>query len=247
MEDRASEFLEILKKSRKSYVITGAGVSVPSGIPDFRGPKGLYKFFPPDIFDMESFLSNPKRYYDFSRERLSAIKKAKPNVAHEVLAELERRGLIQAVVTQNIDGLHLKAGSKNVIEIHGNLREYTCLSCGKVYTAEEVEDLMKGDPVPRCRDCGGLIKPNVVFFGEPLPEREIMEAFKIAEESDLAIAIGTSLVVYPAALIPRRTVETGGKLVIINRGETGLDDLAYVKYDVDVEVFFSALKRILGE
>ena len=247
LEREAEEFLELLRSSRLSYVLTGAGISTPSGIPDFRGPNGLYKFFPPDIFDIDKFLSDPKRYYDFSRERLSIMKSAKPNVAHEVLARLERMGLIRAVITQNIDGLHKKAGSENVIELHGNLEEYVCMSCGRRYPSEKVEELLKTEEVPRCEECGGLLKPNVVFFGEALPERELMEAFRLAEMADLAVAVGTSLVVYPAALIPRRTVETGGKLVIINRGETGLDGLAHLKYDVDVEVFFKSLGDLLKE
>ena len=247
MRERALEFIEILKSSRKSYIFTGAGVSTPSGIPDFRGPKGLYKFFPPDIFDIDRFFENPKRYYDFARERLKFMKDAKPNVVHRVIAKLERIGMIEAVITQNIDRLHQKAGSVNVIELHGNVDEYFCLKCGESYTWDEIERKLEIEDVPRCDVCGGLIKPNVVFFGEPLPEKELIRAFKIAEESDLAVAVGTSLVVYPAAMIPRRTVETGGKLVIINVGETGLDDLAYAKYEYDLAEFFTEVESLLEE
>ena len=245
LKKSAEEFVRILESSRKAYAITGAGISVPSGIPDFRGPNGLYKYFPPDIFDIDKFFENPKRYYDFSRERLGVIERAQPNTAHEVLAELEEMRLIDVVITQNIDGLHRKAGSKKVIELHGNLEEYVCTKCGRRFSKDEIKGALEREDVPHCETCGGLVKPNVVFFGEPLPERELLEAFKIAEESDLAVAVGTSLVVYPAALVPRRTVETGGRLVIINVGETGLDGVAYRKYEYDVVDFFREVKNIL--
>ena len=241
LEDLAVEFLEIVKSAKKAYVLTGAGVSTPSGIPDFRGKDGIYKKMPPDIFDIERFYKDPKRYYTFHKERISLMKKAEPNPVHLAIARLEELGMIDAVITQNIDGLHRKAGSSKVIELHGTVNEYVCTRCGRIYPAEEIDAILESVDVPKCEECGGLIKPNVVFFGEALPERALVEAFKIAEEADLAIAVGTSLIVYPAALIPRRTVETGGKLVIITLGGTGLDSIAFRKYEVELSEFFKLL------
>ncbi len=242
----AREFLQLLDSSEKAYVFTGAGVSTPSGIPDFRGKGGLYEKVPPDIFDIERFYENPARYYRFHRERLSLTRKVEPNVAHRVIAKLEEMGKIWGVITQNIDGLHQKAGSKNVIELHGTMERYVCTRCKRKYDADFVEVELWKDEVPRCPECGGLLKPDVVFFGEPLPELELLKAYRIAEEADLAIVVGSSLVVYPAAMIPRMTVENGGKLVIINVGETGLDGLAFRKYEVDVALFFQAVGEELG-
>ncbi len=244
-EELAREFVNIVKSASKAYVLTGAGVSTPSGIPDFRGKDGIYKKIPPDIFDIEKFYADPKRYYSFHKERLSLMKKAEPNVVHETIAKMEEKGLIEAVITQNIDGLHQKAGSKKVFELHGTITQYICTKCGKIYDSEEIDPRLEEEEIPHCDECGGLLKPNVVFFGEPLPEKTLLESFRIAEEADLAIAIGTSLVVYPAALIPRRTVETGGRLVIITIGPTGLDDLAYRKYDVELGEFFECVMRAL--
>ncbi len=237
----AKELVNLLKNSKRAYVFTGAGISTPSGIPDFRGKNGLYKKLPPDIFDIEKFFKDPKRYYTVHKERILAMKNAEPNVAHLSVAKMEKLGYIKCVITQNIDGLHQKAGSEKVIELHGTLREYVCTRCGKLYPAEEIEKKLESVDIPKCENCGGLIKPNVVFFGEPLPEKALAEAFGIAENSDLSVVIGSSLVVYPAALIPRATVENGGKLVIINLGETGLDSLAYRKYEYDLAEFFKVV------
>ena len=240
------ELLDLLNSSKKAYVFTGAGVSTPSGIPDFRGKNGLYSKIPPDIFDIDRFYEDPVRYYKFHKERLLVVREAKPNIAHRVIAELEKRGMIEAVITQNVDGLHRKAGSENVVELHGSLERYVCTVCGRKYDSQFVEkEIWKGE-VPKCPECEGLLKPDVVFFGEPLPELELLKAYRIAEESDLSIVVGSSLVVYPAAMIPRITVENGGKLVIINMGETGLDSMAYRKYEVEIEEFFEGVAKELG-
>jgi len=242
----AEEFLEILKSSENAYVLTGAGASTPSGIPDFRGKDGIYKTIPVDIFDVDKFFKDPERYYKFHKERLLSFKSAETNIVHKVLAEMEEKGLIKALITQNIDGLHWKAGSKNVIELHGSMDSYVCTKCGKVYESEHVEKvLMKREIVPMCEECGGILKPDVVFFGEALPEEALMKAYSVAEEADLSVAIGTSLVVYPAALFPRITVEHGGKLVIVNLGETGLDNIAYRKYNFELTEFFREVKSLL--
>ena len=242
----AKEFLETLKSAENSYVLTGAGVSTPSGIPDFRGKNGLYKAIPVDIFDIDKFFEDPERYYKFHKERFLSFKSAKPNIVHETIARLEEKGLINAVITQNIDGLHQRAGSKNVIELHGSMDNYVCTKCGRVYGSEYVEKvLMEKEIVPKCEKCGGILKPNIVFFGEALPEMALTKAYAIAEEADVSIAVGTSLVVYPAALLPKVTVEHGGKLVIINMGETGLDNIAYKKYNFELTEFFDEAKNLL--
>ncbi len=247
LKKAAEEFLEVLKSAKNSYVLTGAGVSTPSGIPDFRGKNGIYKTMPLDIFDIDKFFEDPERYYKLHRDRILSFKSAEPNIVHKMLAELEKKGLIKAVVTQNIDGLHQKAGSKNVIELHGSMDSYVCTKCGRAYDSEYVEKvLMKKDLIPRCEECGGILKPSVVFFGEALPEKALMKAYSIAEEADASIAVGTSLVVYPAALLPKITVEHGGKLVVINMGKTGLDNIAYRKYNFELTEFFREVKNILG-
>ena len=241
------EFLKIVRSSKRTYAFTGAGISTPSGIPDFRGKDGLYREIPEDIFDIDKFYENPERYYEVHKNRISPMRNAKPNIAHIVLAKMEELNLIDCVITQNIDGLHKKAGSKSIIRLHGTLDWYVCTKCGERYDYEFVENVIwKDKVVPRCIKCGEILKPDVVFFGEPLPEMELLKAYKTAEESDLAIVIGSSLLVYPAAMIPRLTVENGGKLVIINLSETGLDNIAYRKYEVDIEKFFEGVAEELG-
>ncbi len=243
----AEEFLSIIRSSKRAYVFTGAGISTPSGIPDFRGSRGLYKEIPEDIFDIDKFYENPERYYEFHKKRISKMRNAKPNIAHLVVAKMEELNLICCVITQNIDGLHKEAGSRSIIRLHGTLDRYACTKCGEIYSYDFVENVLwENKELPRCMKCGGLLKPDVVFFGEPLPEMELLKAYKIAEESDLAIVIGSSLVVYPAAIIPRLTVENGGKLVIINLSETGLDNMAYRKYETDIEEFFKKVAKELG-
>ncbi len=240
------EFLNIVKSSRSAYVFTGAGVSTPSGIPDFRGKNGLYTKIPSDIFDIEKFHENPREYYKIHSERILNMRSAEPNIAHKVIAEMERQNMIGWVITQNIDGLHQKAGTRRVIELHGSLDRYVCTKCGEIYDHTAVEEKIAHGEIPRCPKCGGILKPDVVFFGESLPEKALIKAYRIAEESDLAIVVGSSLVVYPAAMIPRLTVENGGKLLIINLGETGLDGIAYRKYETDVEEFFKRVAEELG-
>jgi len=246
LKKAAEEFLKVLRSAKNSYVLTGAGVSTPSGIPDFRGKNGIYKTIPMDIFDIDKFFEDPERYYKFHKDRILSFKSAEPNIVHEMIARLEEKGLIKAVITQNIDGLHQKAGSKNVIELHGSMDSYVCTKCGKVYDSEHVEKvLMEKELIPKCEECGGILKPNVVFFGEALPEKALMKAYSIAEDADVSIAVGTSLVVYPAALLPKITVEHGGKLVVINVGETGLDNIAYRKYNFELSEFFNEVKNLL--
>ncbi|PLV59214.1 NAD-dependent protein deacylase [Thermotoga sp. KOL6] len=238
------EFIKLLNESSLTVVLTGAGISTPSGIPDFRGPNGIYKKYPQNIFDIDFFYTHPQDFYRFAKEAIFPMLNTKPNLAHLLLAKLEEKGLIEAVITQNIDRLHQKAGNKKVIELHGNVEDYYCVKCGKEYTVEIVKRKLEVAEVPECDECLGLIRPNIVFFGEPLPQNALQEATKLSSEANLMIVIGSSLVVYPAAELPLLTVRSGGKLVIVNMGSTTLDDLATLKYNMDVVEF---AKRVMEE
>lgn len=246
MEEKIEEFLQILKTSQYVTVLTGAGISVPSGIPDFRSPNGLYSRYGEEIFDIERFNSDPEHFYQFAKEGLFEMLNAQPNVAHKLLAQLEKIGKVKGVITQNIDGLHTKAGSNNVAEIHGTVRTWHCLKCLKRYNVlDEKERDALIERHFRCT-CGGLTKPDIVFFGEMLPIDEFSKAEKWAKNSDLFIAIGTSLVVYPAAQLPLYAIRNGAKFVIVTKGETPFDRYADIKFDVDIEEFSKLLFEKLG-
>lgn len=241
----AEELLKILEGARDVFVLTGAGVSTPSGIPDFRGKGGLYERISPEVFCIEKFKQDPSFFYRQIGPMLKIILEAEPNPAHYLIAELERRGKVKLVATQNIDGLHQKAGSRKVVELHGSLEIAHCLSCGRSFSKEDyLQEALRGR-VPRC-SCGGVIKPDVVFFGEPLPSRALYEAIKAASSADLCLVMGSSLMVYPASSLPEYTLAHGGKLVIINLGETYLDPLAHRKFDVPVEKISREALRLLG-
>jgi len=204
-----------------SYVLalTGAGISTESGIPAFRGSQGLWERYDPEEYaHISSFLRNPKKVWGMLKELYGIMKEAQPNPAHEALALLEEHGLLKGVITQNVDGLHQRAGSKRVIEFHGSGETLICLSCGRVFKTDEVslEDLP-----PTC-PCGGLLKPQIVFFGEPIPPQVLDEAFQEADKCDLMLVVGTSAQVYPAAQLPYKVVERGGKIVEVNLEETPL-------------------------
>ena len=226
---------DMLLTSTFSIAFTGAGISTASGIPDFRGPNGLWKKYSPELASIEYFNKDPKGFWEFYSLRMRGLFTALPNKAHYALAELEKLGLIKYVITQNIDGLHQLAGSKNVIELHGNMRKSYCVKCLRTYESKIVlEKIDNGEIPPRC-DCGGIIRPDVVLFGEPV--YNIHEALNIARESDMVLAIGSSLTVYPANMIPLTIKENGGKLVIINAEETPLDEMADLVINDRVEEF----------
>lgn len=221
---------ELLSSSTYAVALTGAGVSTESGIPDFRSPGGLWSRYDPSEFaTLSSFLEDPSRFYRMASEFLS-IFTAEPNEGHRALAELEGMGILKAVITQNIDGLHQAAGSRRVVELHGNLRECRCLGCGRVSPIEVlVEKLVqRGELPPHCDSCGGLLKPNVIFFGERLPKRELEEAFEHARKCDLMLVAGSSLVVSPANFLPPLAVESGAELIIVNEEPTPMDAFASV-------------------
>jgi len=207
---------EILSKAKHCVVLTGAGISAESGIPTFRGSGGLWtKYDPDEIASIEGFMRNPKAFWEFAKE-LILKSKAEPNPGHYALAELEKMGIVKAVITQNIDMLHQRAGSKRVLELHGSLNLVDCLRCGKVYEWKEIEKKLERNEEIKC-ECGGhYLKPRVVFFGEALPRDVLSEAMEESKKADVFMVVGSSLVVYPAAYLPRIAKERKACLILIN-------------------------------
>lgn len=224
---------DLILESRKLIVFTGAGISTESGISDFRSPGGIWDRFDPDDFTIDKFVNDRetrRKQWQLFKEGLLAGH-AEPNAAHIAIAELHGLGKLDCVVTQNIDNLHQKAGvpDEKVFELHGNMRRVSCLKCGRRFPYGDIRvRLDAGEEVPVCRECNGMLKPDVVMFGEQLPAAVLEEASRRAIASDLCIVIGSTLVVYPAALIPAYAVQSGAKLVIINLSDTPMDNEAEV-------------------
>ncbi len=249
MEDNQKilKLAEELKKANRVVALTGAGISTTAGIPDFRGDKGIYttrKVEPEKVLDIDYFLTNPDYFYRFNAEMLPIMESAQPTKGHKLLAELEKAGLLYGVITQNIDGLHQKAGTKNIIEIHGSMWRFYCSHCGKFFRYEELRDTMMQGKVPKCDSCGGVIRPDIVFFGEAV--KDVEKAIEWARASDLMLVLGSTLVVYPAAYLPNYTLATGGKIVIVNQGITPFDSQAYLLFNEDIEVFSENLAKALN-
>jgi NAD-dependent deacetylase len=239
---------ELIRQSRSTVALTGAGVSVPSGIPDFRTPEtGLWADVDPmEVAHIDVFERDPARFWSYYRPRFQSLGDKRPNAAHEALAELERRGLIEGVITQNIDRLHGVAGSRNVVEVHGSIETSSCRRCDAAYGLDQMDPLFDADGVALCADCGGAVKPNVVLFGEVLPERAMRRAQEMAEAAELLICVGSSLAVYPVASLPAVTVEGGGKLAIITKGTTSYDGDAALKLSGEVDTELQALLAALN-
>lgn len=219
----------LLSEATHAVALTGAGISTPSGIPDFRSPdSGLWENADPfEVASIYSFRHRPQDFYDWIHPLTKLTLDAAPNPAHTALAELEQSGRIQCVITQNVDALHRKAGSSNVFEVHGHLQEMTCLRCYAVYpSAGHLESFVATGKIPYCESCCGILKPNVILIGEQLPVRVLSEAKRQAKECDLMIVIGSSLEMAPAGDLPAMAVNTGAKLLIINLEPTHLDHLA---------------------
>lgn len=244
LNEKIAEFQKMVDESHKIVFFGGAGVSTESGIPDFRSQDGLYRQewkYPPETIISRSFFdANPKEFYRFYRAKL-IIKGAKPNVTHLKLAELEKAGKLSAIVTQNIDGLHQMAGSKNVFELHGSTLRNYCMNCGKFYDIDFIAASENApDKLPHCTECGGLVKPDVVLYEEGLDENVINGAVKAISEADMLIIGGTSLVVYPAAGLIRYF--RGNHLVLINKSETQADSAADLVIHAGLGNVFSQLK-----
>jgi NAD-dependent deacetylase len=233
----AERLADLLRASERAVVLTGAGISVPSGIPDFRTPgKGLWeKVDPMEVAHIDVFRREPDRFWHFYGDRFASLRDVQPNRAHEVVAELERRGIVRAVVTQNIDRLHRAAGSRNVIEVHGSIEWCICPDCGGRVGIDRIMEHLSGHAgAPECEACIAPLKPNVVLFGELLPEQAMADAYSLAAEADLMLCIGSSLEVYPVASLPGLVLENGGSLAIVTQGPTAYDGDAEVKLQGDV-------------
>ena len=218
--------IEAIRGAKHVGCLTGAGVSTLCGIPDFRGPQGLYKQPNAErIFDIDWFDRDPSVYYNGCAELVYGLDKFTPGPVHKALKHLEDLGLLKGIATQNIDMLHQKAGSSNVYEVHGSPILHHCRLCGDEKTFDEVLAMLKGGGVPKCK-CGGVYKPDITFFGESLPEEAFAASQSLAIKSDVFLVLGTSLTVFPAAGLPRLTLQAGGKVFIVNAQPTSLDEYA---------------------
>jgi NAD-dependent deacetylase len=222
---------ELIKNSTYAVAFTGAGISTPSGIPDFRSPNcGLWeKSNPLSVASIYGFRQNPAAFYNWIYPLAKLILAAQPNTAHQAIAQLEQQGIVKAVITQNIDLLHSHAGSRTVYELHGHLREATCTHCFAIFPAEPIiRQFLDDRKTPRCPKCRGVLKPNVILFGEQLPIQQLLAAQEAARKADLMLVVGSSLEVAPAGDIPLAVTRHGGKLIIINLEPTHLDNQASI-------------------
>jgi NAD-dependent deacetylase len=245
----AAALAGLIRGAGSVVALTGAGVSVPSGIPDFRSPgTGLWENVDPmEVAHIDVFRRDPERFWLFYGDRFQTLEHKRPNRAHEALAELERAGLLDALVTQNIDQLHARAGSKELIEVHGTIAHSSCLRCGARYPLTDVRARQRADAngIPRC-DCGEPLKPDVVLFGEYLPADALRRAEELAARADLLLCVGTSLEVFPVSQLPAVTLANGGQLAILTQGATPFDSSATVRLSGDVVAELDALLRALG-
>jgi NAD-dependent deacetylase len=255
-KENVEKLFALISSARYFVTLTGAGVSTLSGIRDFRGKNGLYNDFDAEkIFDIDYFHRDPSFYYKASADFIYNVNEREPSIVHKTLAVLEQKGFLKSLITQNVDLLHQKGGSRRVIEIHGSPSVHYCLKCSKLSKVEELagaelpEDagdllsyddtaaLVKAGELPRCKKCGHVLKPAITFFGEALPARALATAESDAAKADLLLVLGTTLTVYPAAAIPQITQSHGGKLVIVNNMETSMDPYASLKFEDLGEVF----------
>jgi NAD-dependent deacetylase len=244
---QVTDLASLIGGSGSTVVLTGAGVSVPSGIPDFRTPEtGLWANVDPmEVAHIDVFERDPERFWSYYRPRFQALGDKEPNRAHTALAELERRGLVEGVITQNIDRLHRAAGSENVIEVHGSIETSSCMACGASFGLEFMDDLFDERGVALCSACGGAVKPDVVLFGELLPDAAMQRAVELAEGADLMLCVGSSLVVHPVAGLPQLTLDAGGRLAIVTKGGTPYDAAAELKLEGEVDAELTGLLAAL--
>jgi NAD-dependent deacetylase len=237
----------LVRDARRLVAFTGAGISADSGIPTYRGAGGLWTEYDPAKYaSIDYFRRDPAYYWRFFRDvRYPALDAARPNPAHAALAALERAGRLEAVITQNIDGLHQEAGSAQVLELHGNTRRFTCQLCGAALGLAAVWEGLATALPPPCPECGGGLRPDVVLFGERLDEAVLRRAVEVARAADVMLAIGSSLVVQPAAGLPVLTMEHGGRVIIVNVGPTPLDRVAAVKIDARAAEVLPQLAALL--
>jgi NAD-dependent deacetylase len=245
---RVEALAALVREAGAVVALTGAGISVPSGIPDFRSPgTGLWENVDPmAVAHIDAWREDPERFWHFYGNRFQTLDGKKPNGAHRALVELERRGRLDAVITQNIDMLHRKAGTRELIEVHGSIERSLCLACDARYPLTEVRERLDDDPlsVPHC-DCGAPLKPDVVLFGEWLPAEALDRAYALAAEADVLLCVGSSLEVHPISQLPGVTRANGGRVAVITQGPTPWDGRAAVKLDGDVVAELEALLAAL--
>jgi NAD-dependent protein deacetylase/lipoamidase len=245
----AARVAELIRDAGSVVALTGAGISVPSGIPDFRSPgTGLWTGVDPmEVAHIDVFRSDPERFWHFYGNRFQTLEGKEPNGAHRALARLEQAGLVSAVITQNIDRLHAKAGSSDLVEVHGSIARSSCQHCGASYPLADVRSRQAADQagIPRC-DCGRPLKPDVVLFGEYLPVAALTRAEHLAAGADLMLCIGSSLEVYPVAQLPQTTLDGGGQIAIITQGTTPYDGRAAARCQGDVVDEMEAIIEALG-
>jgi NAD-dependent deacetylase len=237
MDELIDQAVALLRQSRHAVSLTGAGISTPSGIPDFRGTgSGLWENTDPmEVASIYAFRERPESFYNWVRPFARLILDAEPNAAHLALTQLQEHGPLKCIITQNIDMLHTRAGSRNVFEVHGHLRQATCLQCLNIYDAEPIlSEFIASGEVPRCPRCGGVLKPNAIFYGELLPVEVFNQAREHIEECDLMLVAGSSLEVVPASELPMLAKRMGASLIIVNLEETYMDDRADVVIRGDV-------------
>jgi len=239
-----AELYKWICEAKHLVAFTGAGVSTLSGIRDFRGKNGIANG--ETVFNIEIFERDPSVYYDNARSFIYNIDEKEPSVVHTVLGELEKRGSLKALITQNIDLLHQKGGSSNVIEVHGSPKIHYCLRCAGIRMSfEEAAAIVKSGGMPKCPKCGSVLKPAITFYGESLPIEALREATSQAHQADLMLVLGTTLVVYPAAAMPEYTLRSGGRVVIVNNMPTHLDGQASMRFD-ELEPVFEELRKIMN-
>ncbi len=247
LNNKVKIFLDLVLSSSSAVALTGAGISTESGIPDYRSPDtGLWEKMDQSVVSLDGFIREPSRYYDYSLELYPVRKAAKPNSAHYLLADLENRGVLRGIITQNVDGLHQDAGSGHVHELHGSLRQAVCLDCSALQSMDEaMERVVLGENPPLCTDCGGVLKPNAVFFGEMLPQMPWERSLELSRGADLFIAIGSSLQVSPANTLPDVALEAGAKLIVLNFTPTPFDGDAELVIRQKIGEFSSAVMKLL--
>jgi NAD-dependent deacetylase len=250
-ENQIEELAKLLSTHRRIMVFTGAGVSVDSGIPDFRSAGGVWERVDPMVLSRQALMGDERAaeiFWHGMLEIWNAFGSPRPNPIHKAIKTLQGLGRVSGIVTQNIDGLHQSAGSDNVIELHGNQRSCVCLGCARRFPMADVMDLVaRGQVPPACTKCGGFVRPEIVLFGDPLPVDEMEKAQSLACTADLCLVLGSSLVVYPAADLPRVARASGAKLAIVTIGETPLDPMAHFRIDGPLNASFTPAVNRLSE
>jgi NAD-dependent deacetylase len=241
--DLIEQAAELLATSHRAVALTGAGISVPSGIPDFRSPgSGLWERADPMVVASNwGFAADPARFFQWLQPLAEVMRQARPNPAHVAMANLQAQGRLGPIITQNIDGLHEAAGSEDVLPVHGHTRSATCQGCGRVFPGKVALDAASQGVVPRCDQCGGVLKPDVILFGDLLPPAIYQRALGAAQRADLMLVAGSSLEVAPVSEMPLHTLARGGKLLIVNLGPTMLDEAATLKLEGDVAEVLPAI------